>query len=289
MATVAQRVNEMQFALRGMGVPAEVTDHLDLHAHADPELSSKENIDNFLDSHALEQYRLKGQSLKELRSLEEEAAEEGIDSEVQRRLDERIAEITAEVRAEGCAECNAQLRALEARLKLTAGGQAFKKRPRASRPVAKKARSAAQKRADRAASRRMKGTNPFGNRKGSRKGRRRSTTAKAKNGGRRRARGTFVTPKRIVKFVAVVDGIRRIVYADYTTIQWYMSNRPLSLKTLAEMAKDKQLKDKLGQPLIGVGEIFVAPKAIDKISSVLSHAEPMIGKLSNAKLLKIGA
>ena len=68
-----------------------------------------------------------------------------------------------------------------------------------------------------------------------------------------------------------------------------MKNRPLSLKTLADMAKDKQLTSKLGQPITGVAEIFVAPKAIDKISSVLSKAEPLIGKLANKKLLKIGA
>lgn len=142
MATVAQRVNEMRFALRSMGVPSEVTDHLDLKAHADPLLTARENISNLLETHGLE----RSKTVRDIASMEEEHRDNIIDAEVEQRLAEREAELVAEIRAEGCAECNHKLRELEKRLRATARGQALKKRPAVRRSMASAAQKAAQAR-----------------------------------------------------------------------------------------------------------------------------------------------
>lgn len=150
MATVAQRVNEMRFALRAKGVPSEVTDHLDLKAHADPKLTASENVENFMESHGLATY-----TDRELRALEEQAEDEHIEHEVAQRLAEREAALVAEIKGEGCEECNHKLRALEKRLRAALRapprGQRLKRGARRRRVVATAKQKAAQERFKRAA------------------------------------------------------------------------------------------------------------------------------------------
>lgn len=295
MATVAQRVNEMRFALRQKGVPAEVTDHLDLKAHADPKLTARENIDNFLASHGLADY-----NDRELRSLEAQAQDEGIEAEVSRRLAEREAALVAEIKAEGCEECNTRLRALETRLRATARGQGLKKNRRASRVVARKANPRAARAMRLASSRgislkqawgivkRGGGKRRASRRSAARSAPRRRRRTMAKKGSFRRKARTAVTPKRVAKGLVVLDAARRAVapggVVEEVAFVVTHADQIAREGMPSAIQHGKQIIQKAAVPVLeGVG----GPKLIDGAVKLASKGEPLIGRVANKKLMTI--
>jgi len=105
---------------------------------------------------------------------------------------------------------------------------------------------------------------------------------KSKKGGHRK-RGTVITPKRIAKAAVVLDGAKRIWDADLKGYVSYIAANPRSLATPGPYTA---ALTRFGP---GVAEIVLGPKAIDATAKFLSKGEPMIGKLVNTKLVKIGA
>lgn len=254
----------MRFALKQKGVPAEVTDHLDLKAHADPKLSARENIDNFLESHGLADY-----SDREMRSMAEQAEDEGFESEVRRRVDERIAEITAEIKAEGCAECNTQLRALEARLKRR--NLKGERRPR--RGVARKRKMSAKAR--KAALRNLRKA------RAAQRPRRRRSARRAARAQRRTVRRMARKAKRsyhkkqkapivrtIAKVAIIADGARRVTQPGTADKVKFWATHP------SQILKDPRalLRD-LGDQGIGVLEITLGPKGVNEVYKAIPAPE----------------
>lgn len=107
----------MKFALRAWGVPAEITDHLDLKAHADPTLSSSENVDNFLSSHPeIESYRRSAETMRHAEAMALEAQDRAMEDEVERRVEERVKELALELGASSCGPCESSLRVVRGQL-----------------------------------------------------------------------------------------------------------------------------------------------------------------------------
>lgn len=106
---------------------------------------------------------------------------------------------------------------------------------------------------------------------------------KSKNGGRRHRVRTAITPKRIVKALVVIDGVKRILDTDVINLlkvhmkdpKQVTSNPTAAIKVYAERI------------LPGAAEIVLGPKAIDQVAKLLTKGEPMIGKLANKKLMTI--
>ena len=107
-----------------------------------------------------------------------------------------------------------------------------------------------------------------------------------KRRGHGRRRGIQITPKRVVKALVVVAGGKMVLDSDVINLakshvnnpsQFTASNTP---KIVIEYAK---------RIVPGAAVIAVGPKVVDKAVALLSKGEPMIGRLANAKIVKIGA
>ena len=89
----------------------------------------------------------------------------------------------------------------------------------------------------------------------------------AKGKGRRKVTKTGAV-ELIADIFLVVDGGRRILTADYTTIEWHIRNG----SSIGTILKDKAVRSKLVDPALGVAEILTGPPLVHTAKTKLPPA-----------------